>query len=464
MERHLAAIMAIDVVGYSRLMSLDEAGTLEALQAVRFGVFEPKVAEHHGRIFKLMGDGALVEFASPVHATECALAIQAEMKARNQGRPGSHPIEMRIGINLGDVISAGQDVYGDGVNVAARLEGIAAPGGICLSEDVARHVRGKVDARLQDLGSQRLKNIEHPVRVYRVVPGNGGEDRTDFSLHQEIRYCRSSDGTQIAYAAVGDGPPLVKAANWMTHLEYDWVSPIRRPYFSELCRTHRVIRYDQRGNGLSDWDVDNFSFERFLADLEAVAEASGIEKFALLGISQGCPVSIAYAVRHPERVTALVLYGGYACGWRARGDPEEIERNEALTNLARVGWGQSNAAFRQVFTSLFVPDGSTEQIEWFNELQHKSTSPENAARIQDAIGDIDVRDLMSKVKCPTLVLHSREEARVPFAAGQQLAKGIPGARFVPVESKNHLPLEQEPEWPRVMSEIIGFLAEHETKA
>ena len=216
---------------------------------------------------------------------------------------------------------------------------------------------------------------------------------------QEIRFCRSADGVQIAYSCIGRGPPLVKTGNWMTHLEKDLESPIWRHLYRDLAREHTLIRYDARGKGLSDWDVDDISFDACVRDLEAVVDAAGVERFALLGISQGCAVSVAYAVRHPERVTRLVLYGGFALGSAKRARTEaEKEQDAAMLTLMRLGWGQENPAFRQLFTSQFVPDATKEQADWFNELQRVSSSPEmRCATWRPAA--IDVTELLGKVRC-----------------------------------------------------------------
>jgi pimeloyl-ACP methyl ester carboxylesterase len=264
---------------------------------------------------------------------------------------------------------------------------------------------------------------------------------------------------RIAFASAGCGPPLVKTANWLNHLEFDWQSPVWRHLLHELCADFRLIRYDERGNGLSDWDVDDFSLEALVCDLESVVDAAGIDRFPLLGISQGCAVAISYAVRHPERVTRMVLHGGYAKGWRARANPSEIARREAMLTLVREGWGQDNPAFRQIFTSWYIPDGSLEQWRWWNDLQRISTSPENAARLMVDLGNIDVTDLLPQVTIPTLVLHSVHDAAVPFAAGRELATAIPGARFLPLDSCNHVILDHEPTWPRFLAEVRSFLQE-----
>jgi pimeloyl-ACP methyl ester carboxylesterase len=270
---------------------------------------------------------------------------------------------------------------------------------------------------------------------------------------QQVHFCTASDGVRIAYALAGTGLPLVKTANWLNHLEYDWQSPIWRPLLHALAAEYQLVRYDERGNGLSDWNVDDISFEAFVRDLEDVVEAAGLERFALLGISQGSAVSIAYAVRHPERVTHLILYGGFARGRKMR----DSEQADTLISLVRQGWGSENPAFRQFFTSLFVPGGTAEQMQWLNDLQRITTSPDNAVRIMSATGAVDVSDLLSRVQAPTLVLHCRNDAAVPFDEGRRLAAGIPDARFVALESRNHLVLETEPAWIRALDEIKAFL-------
>jgi pimeloyl-ACP methyl ester carboxylesterase/DNA-binding winged helix-turn-helix (wHTH) protein len=276
-------------------------------------------------------------------------------------------------------------------------------------------------------------------------------------LRQDIRFCTASDGVRIAYAEVGSGPPLVKAANWLNHLEYDWESPIWRGLLHALAAENRLIRHDQRGNGLSDWDVDDLSFDAMVRDLESVVDAAGVEKFPLLGISQGCAISIAYAVRHPERVSRLVLYGGFARGRRKRGSAIANAEADALVTLVRVGWGQENPAFRQIFTSQFIPGGSAEQVQWFNNLQRVTASPENAVRIMETLGNIDVTALLPRIAVPTLVLHCRHDARAAFEEGRLMAAGIPGAHFVALEGQNHLVLETEPAWHRFLDEIRTFL-------
>lgn len=277
-------------------------------------------------------------------------------------------------------------------------------------------------------------------------------------MEQQIRFCRTRDGVRLAYARTGTGPPLVKAANWLSHLERDWESPIWRPLLERLGERNTLYRYDERGCGLSDWEVEDLSFEAWVRDLETVVDAAGLERFPLLGISQGGPIAIAYTVRHPERVSELLLYGTYARG-RLRRDPtpEQQEEAETLVQLVRLGWGRDNPAYRQVFASLFLPDATPEQTRAFSELQRISTSSENAARIVRGFDVIDVSDLAARVEVPTLVLHVRGDARIPFEEGRLVASLIPDATFVPLEGKNHVLFPQDPAFERVVSEIQRFI-------
>jgi class 3 adenylate cyclase/pimeloyl-ACP methyl ester carboxylesterase len=449
-ERRLAAILAADVAGYSRLMGADEEGTHAQLKGHRQTLVDPKIEEHRGRIVKSTGDGVLVEFASVVDAVRCAVEVQRGMSERNAKVSVDKRIEFRVGINLGDIIIEAEDIYGDDVNIAARLEGIAEPGGICISRHAHDHLVEKLSFTCEKMGSRTLKNIAKPVEVYSV-------NFSSVSMTQEINYCRASDGVRLAYATVGQGSPLVKTANWMNHLEYDWESPIWHHLLEGLARNHTLVRYDARGNGLSDWDVDELSLETWVNDLETVVDTLGIERFPLLGVSQGCAISIAYAVRHPERVSHLILYGGFALGGGKR-SPEEREKRKAMGTLMRLGWGMDDPAFRQMFTSQFIPEATKEQADWFNDLQRKTTSPECAVRNFDAAGNLDVRELLPQVQVQTLVMHVRGDLMAPIDAGRQIAAGIPHARFVALPGRNHLFLKHEPAAARFFDEINLFLA------
>lgn len=276
-------------------------------------------------------------------------------------------------------------------------------------------------------------------------------------MRQQIQFVTSEDGVQLAVATSGIGYPLVKAANYLTHVEYDWKSPVWRHWLTDLSEKYRLIRYDERGCGLSDWDVDEFSMEAWVRDLETIVDGLGLERFALLGISQGGAVAADYAARHPDRVTHLLLYGSYLQGRLIR-SPTSDERREAelFIEMIRLGWGNDNPAFRAVFSSLFMPSAPSSQIEAFNELQRLTTSPENAARFERAFYEIDISAKATEVTTPTLVLHSRFDSMVPFDEGRRFAGAISGAKFVPLDSDNHI-LQDDDSWQNFLAAVTDFL-------
>ena len=277
---------------------------------------------------------------------------------------------------------------------------------------------------------------------------------------QRIQFCTAADGVRIAYATSGSGPPLVKPANWLTNLERDWDSPVWRHWLQGLSRGRTLVRYDQRGNGLSDRDVADVSFEAWVRDLETVVAAAGLQRFPLLALSQGCATAVTYAVRHPEQVSRLILYGGYTEGHfrRARTPAARAEAELLIRNLP-MGWGRDNPAFRQFFAGLFLPEGTPEQHRWFVELQRVTTAPEMAVRLRTTAADIDITKIAPLVTAPTLVLHATGDAVVPFNQGRQLAALVPGARFIPLESRNHILMADEPAWQRFLQEVTRFLDE-----
>lgn len=462
MERRLAAILAADMAGYSRLMEHDEERVLARHKQHRRELIDPEIAGRGGRIVKTTGDGMLVEFASAQEAVRCAIDIQAAMVKRETASPGDGRIAYRIGINLGDVVLDEGDVFGDGVNVAARLQGLAEPGGVAVSDIVHQVVGDRVREPFRDMGSQRVKNISRPIRVWQWTPDAAPEEKelADAALQQRVRYATAPDGVQLAWAAIGEGPPVLKAPNYLNHLEYEWRSPFWGPTLAEMARHCRLVRFDQRGNGLSDWDVAEITQDAMIADMTAVAVAAGLERFALLGISQGCAYSIRYAVEHPERVTCLVLFGGYARGRLKRPDPEQRKLYEALSQTIRDGWGSTNPVFRHFFTSNFIPDAPPAVDASFDELQRIATSPENALRIWEMNAEIDVTDLAPRVSVPTLLLHCTGDRVAPLGEGRLLARLIPGAHFVEVPGNNHVILEGTPAFDAFFEEATAFLARH----
>jgi pimeloyl-ACP methyl ester carboxylesterase/DNA-binding CsgD family transcriptional regulator len=274
---------------------------------------------------------------------------------------------------------------------------------------------------------------------------------------QRIRYVRTADGVQLAWAEAGSGPVIIKAANWLTHLEYEWESPVWRHWIRFLSDHFRYIRYDERGCGMTDRNTGDLSLDRWVGDVEDVVAAADLqEPFSLLGISQGGAICVAYAVKHPERVSKLVLYGGYARGPFRRSDPDRASFYQAMIDLVRLEWGSDNPTFRQVFTSRFIPGGTDEQIGWYNDLCRRTLTPEIAAKLLESRAMIDVTDLLGEVRTPTLVLHAQGDVVVPIAEGHILAAGIPGAQFIELDSNNHVLLENEPAWSRFCDEVLEF--------
>lgn len=273
---------------------------------------------------------------------------------------------------------------------------------------------------------------------------------------QKIRFCRSADGARIAYATTGTGPPMVRVGHWMSHLELDWHNPLRRRMLAELGRTFALTRYDQRSQGLSDWSVDSLTLDSFVNDLEAVVDAAGLDTFALYGLSQGAPVGVAFAARHPDRVSALILHGGFVRGRMRREAESESEQGEAMVTLMRHGWGKEGSPFINAFTSMYMPDATHEQIQSAVELQRRTASPENAVKLRIAVDNFDVSELLDKIACPTLVIHARNDGVQPLDQGRELAAGIANSEFVMLESQNHVILPEEPAWPDLLEAIKSF--------
>jgi pimeloyl-ACP methyl ester carboxylesterase/DNA-binding winged helix-turn-helix (wHTH) protein len=328
----------------------------------------------------------------------------------------------------------------------------------------------------------QLRKLLHPAKYIQTVPRHGyrflGEVKLSTSgpklvklerahkqadvPQQEIQFFTASDGVRIAYTIGGRGPTLVRTIDWLNHLDFEWKSPFLRHWLSEIMRHNTLVRYDQRGSGLSDWNVDDFSFERTVKDFEELIDAASLEKFAILGGCQGAAVATAYAVRHPERVTKLIYAGAFANGWPSPGDGV-TEQFNALLTLIRLGWGRDNPAFRQLWTTLFRPDADSVEMDWLNELQRIATSPENAVRMMSEFPKIKIFDLLPKICCPTLVLHSRDDATVPVQEGRLIAARIRGARFVELPSRSHLVRPGDPAWDLFVEEFSRFLSWQDTE-
>ncbi len=299
---------------------------------------------------------------------------------------------------------------------------------------------------LPDLGARAGSPVDKPGQLHLA--------------RQKIGFADAADGTRIAWARIGSGPPLLKAANWLNHLELDWDSEVWSPLFQELARDHCLIRYDERGNGMSDWEVPDLGFEAFVTDLEGVVSESGVGKFPLLGISQGAAVAIEYAAQNPDRVSHLILWGGYAAGWRVNGDVGSKAEREALITLVANGWGRDDSSYRNLFSRALIPGATEAERVAFDEFQRKTVSPANAARFLETFADIDVRHRLASVRCPTLVMHARGDQRVPVSEGAEIASRISGAEFVTLPTDNHLLLGREHSSELFVAHVRQFLSGH----
>jgi DNA-binding winged helix-turn-helix (wHTH) protein/pimeloyl-ACP methyl ester carboxylesterase len=277
------------------------------------------------------------------------------------------------------------------------------------------------------------------------------------SHSQAVTFCRTVDGINLAVAVAGEGPALVRTTHWLSHVEYDWLSPITSPFLHSLADCSRLIRYDGRGVGLSDRSVPKLSFATFQTDLETVVNSLKLERFALLGTSQGAAIAISYAARHPNRVSKLILHGAYALGRNRRGTREDVDEAKVMISMMRRGWGDEHSAFMRAFSTLFLPNGSLEQIKAYADLQRIATTPEIATKIRTIQDELDIRDVLPKVRAPTIVFHSRHDNVVPFEQGRLVAASIPNSQFVPLGSDNHVLLSDEPAFVEFMEMVKRFL-------
>ena len=397
---------------------------------------------------------------SPIRFADCELDLAA-FELRRAGR--RQDVEPQV-FELLSFLARNPD------RLVTRDELIAEVWGGRIVSDAALASRIKSARRAigDDGTAQRLIKTVHgrgirfvaalePARPTAAAAGDGPTDST--AVSQTIGFCTASDGVRIAHAAVGAGPPLVKAGNWLTHLEFEARSPVWAHWVRTLASAHRLVRYDQRGLGLSDWNVPDFAFERLVDDFEMIVDAHGLDRFPIVGVSHGCAIAVAFAARHPERVSRMIFYGGYARGWDRRGQPELSAQRHALATLMEHDLSSDNPALRRHYATLFAPGGTPEQIEWFGELMRVCVSPANARRQILAYGATDVVPLLGRVRAPTLVIHGNRDAVVPIVEGRLLAQSIPGARFLELESMNHILLAHEPAWTSFTTALRAFLAE-----
>lgn len=461
-HRRLAAILSLDVVGYSRMMQGGSGPLLKTLNTLYRDLVTKVVQGNNGRVVKLLGDGALIEFPSAGQALDAAIAIQTRLREPDHPYQTPERIQLRAGLHVGDITVEGDDIFGDGINIAARLQAAAEPGGVLASRMLCDLAGADFSDRLRGQGLRSFKGIAQPIEVLSVDFTDAGrlEARAAFATTQEIQYCRTDDNVNLAWSAVGEGSPVVKAPNWVGHLELDWRNPGIAPICTSIARHYRLIRFDARLNGLSDWEAEICSFDRFVDDLEAVFDTAGVERAPILAISQGSAVAAAFAARRPERVSAIAMIGGFPVGRAKRTSKKDVERALAMRQMMTAGWDDDYPSLRDLMAQIIVPGASEEARRQFAKDMRKMISPENMGRYREVIDYIDIRDLLPSVQAPCLVCHATGDRMQPVEQGRMFAKGLPNARFVAYESPNHGMTENDPEWPRLERDVLAFLAAH----
>ena len=404
----------------------------------------------------------MIEFPAAAQALQCAVLIQREARKPDSPYRSPQPISLRAGLHAGDVIVEGEDIFGNGVNVAARLQSAAQPGGILASRIFCDLAGSDVPAGLRREGMHSFKGIAEPIEVLSVdfTDPEVQERRSSLAQSQQVRFCTTRDHVRLAWAANGEGPPVVKAPNWIGHLELDWRNPSIAPITSAIARQWQLVRFDARGNGLSDWDVDEISFERFVDDLECGFDAADVTRAPILALSQGCAVAAAFAARRPERVSAILMIGGFPVG-RAKGSlPKDLERAKALRAMVAASSDDDYPSLRDLLAQTIVPTASEEERRRYAEDIRQMISPENLGRYRDVIDHLDVTPLLPDVKAPYLVAHCRGDRMQPIEQGRMFAAGLPNARFVAYESVNQVMPENDPAWPQLERDAQAFLAAH----
>jgi class 3 adenylate cyclase/pimeloyl-ACP methyl ester carboxylesterase len=495
-RRQLAAILFSDLAGYTARMGQDEPRTIAAVQRSRREQ-KAQVEQFGGQWVQEVGDGALCTFPSTVDAVSCALEIQRIFAA-------DPDVDLRIGIHEGDIVVSGSDVFGDGVNIASRIQELAPVGGIAVSAKVHDEIRNKPGIKARSLGTPKLKNVSQPIEVFALETGASQRSAATRSLpprwgrsaaviaatvlllggvvigadterreslmagfilelpkwvgspvEQDLAFTTAPDGTRIAYATSGSGPPLVMVLGWMTHLELGLGSPTydASGFLRAISEDHLYVRYDGRGSGLSDRDVADHSLEARVSDLEAVIDAAGLDGLALYGVSAGGPTAITYAARHPDRVTRIAFYGTFA---RTHPTPERLAELDAIIATMRAGWGADVQAYRNVFSQLLAPDYDSVQLRVMNEFLKVSNNGRDAADMMTSLKFVDVSEQAKQLQMPALVIHRRGDAIVPYeVGGRDLAALVPGARLVTLEGNNHADVAD----PALTRVLLDFFAE-----
>jgi class 3 adenylate cyclase/pimeloyl-ACP methyl ester carboxylesterase len=461
-QLRLAAILSLDVVAYSRMMQSGSTLLLKTLNNLYRDLVVPVVETNGGRVVKLLGDGALIEFPSAGRALEAAIAIQTHLRDPENPYRIPERIQLRAGLHVGDITVDGADIFGDGVNIASRIQSAAEPGGVLASRMLCDLAGADFSDRLRGEGLRTFKGIRNPIEVLSVDFTDDATllSRRTFATTQEIRYCRTDDGVNLAWSEVGAGPPIVKAPNWINHLELDWRNPGFAPIFTSIARQHRLIRFDARLNGLSDWEAGTCTFERFVDDLEQVFDVADVERAPILAMSQGGAVAAAFAARQPERVSAIVMIGSFPQGRAKRTSSKDAERASAMKQMMTAGWDDDYPSLRDLMAQIIVPGASEEERRQYARDMREMITPENMGRYRNVIDGIDILHLLPLVTMPCLVCHSIGDRMQPVEQGRLFAKGLPNSRLITYDSRNHLMTENDPEWPRLQRDVLGFLAEH----
>ncbi|MGG7566470.1 alpha/beta fold hydrolase [Rhodovulum sp. DZ06] len=456
MTQRTAAILSADVVQATAMMERDGEGALARLKRLRHEVVQPAIAGRRGRAFKVMGDGLLAEFPAPGAAVAAAVEIQRSLASGAGRAAGGAEIALRIGVHRGAAIPDGLDLYGDAVNGASRLQALARPGGVAVSGP-AWAGAGGLQLRPRDGGMQALRGFSRPVRVLFI----DGPETTPAgpAARQRIYSVKGGGGAEIAWTRHGDGPPLLRAGHYLTHMHHDWENPVWRPTLDLMGARFRVVRYDMRGSGLSERRVPDMSLDRYVEDMAAVADAAGLERFPVLALSQGVAVALRFAARFPERVTAMAFWGGFARSRLARGDPAAEAEAEALLGLIRVGWGAHGSPFLKAFTAMFMPDATPAQVDGFVETQRACADVDGAVRVREAIHRFDGLDAAAALNLPLLIAHAERDAVAPLAEAQLIAERVPGAALVRFDSDSHVLLPQNANWA-ALDLMLDFLAAH----
>ena len=458
-QRRLSSILAMDVVGYSALMQKGRDRLLQALDELFRSTIRPTVKVHGGRVVKLMGDGAIVEFGSAREAVLCAAEIQHRMQSEPAPYDYSERLALRMGVHAGDVSVSAGDIFGEAVNVAARLEAAAPESGILVSKLVADLAGSGLPIEFRNEGVHRFKNIEEPLQVLSIVTDQDGSasEANSAESSNDVRFAKSSDGARLAWTSTGEGPPLVRAPAWISRLDIDLRLPHLSHFIRTFSRSNRLIRFDARGNGLSDRDTTEISFDQMVEDLKAVFDAAEVEKASILGMSQGCAVAAAFAARYPERVTGIVMIGGFPLGRAKRPAQKDRDRARALQAMMKVGWDDDYPSLRDMMAEMIVPLASVEDRRQFAKLMRDMVTPEVISDYRKVLDEIDVTDLLPDVQTPCLVLHCDGDRMHPAEQGRLMASILPMARFVTYESSSHIPSANDPCWPQMKSEIEQFL-------